>query len=228
MSAAGGVRARRRAAVEAEVLRIGREHLARHGAAALSLRAVARDLGVASSAVYRYLDSRDELLTRLIVAAFSSLADSVDAALDQLPRRAAPSRRFRTIADATRAWARCNPHEYALIYGSPVPGYHAPPERTIPAGTRVTDRLVEVLRAMPDLPPETQRDRRALGTGPGDGPAQLAVRPGDLRRGITGWNLVIGSISAELFEQYGPDIPADPDAFFAAAVDDALHLITGR
>lgn len=220
-----GVRARSRAAFEAEILRVGREHLARDGAAALSLRAVARDLGVASSAVYRYVDSRDELLTRLIVAAFDALADEVEGALAGLSSRVSPQRRFRAIGAATRHWARAHPHEYALIYGSPVPGYNAPPERTTPAGTRVTNRLLEVLAAMHPAQPSGARDRRAVGSGAGSVPAQVGVEPAALRRGMAAWNLVLGSISAELFEQYGPDLPADADAFFDAVQDDALALL---
>src|SRR6476620_10193015 len=75
-----GIRARNRAAIEEEILEIGWRHLARDGAAALSLRAIARDLGMVSSALYRYVASRDELLTLLIVAAFNSLGDAVEQA----------------------------------------------------------------------------------------------------------------------------------------------------
>ena len=68
------------------VLEIGRQHLADYGAAALSLRAVTRDLGMVSSAVYRYVASRDELLTLLVVDAYTELGDAVDARLAELPR----------------------------------------------------------------------------------------------------------------------------------------------
>ena len=72
-----GKRAVKRLAVEADILRVARAHLATDGAAALSLRAVARDLGMVSSGIYRYVDSRDELLTRLIVDSYWSLAGAV-------------------------------------------------------------------------------------------------------------------------------------------------------
>ena len=75
-----GIRARNRAAIEQEILEVGRQHLARHGAAALSLRAIARDMGMVSSALYRYVRNRDDLLTLLIVSAYTSLADAVEAA----------------------------------------------------------------------------------------------------------------------------------------------------
>jgi AcrR family transcriptional regulator len=225
MTTAAGVRARNRAAIEAEILRVGREHLARHGAAALSLRAVARELGMVSSAVYRYVDSRDELLTRLIVSAYDALGDEVEAALAALPVRASADRRFRTIWTATRAWARAHPHEYALLYGSPVPGYHAPSDRTVAPGTRVQAHLLGLLGALTDPALETARDRRAM--GPQADALLAGVPAGALRRGLASWNLVMGSISAEVFEQHGPDTIADPDAFFAAVLDDALALVGG-
>lgn len=223
----GGMRARNRAAIEAEITRIAREHLIRFGAAGLSLRAVARELGMVSSAVYRYVESRDELLTRLIVDAYTSLGDAVDAALAALPAGADAEQRFRAIGLATRTWALANPHEYALVYGSPVPGYHAPPERTVAPGTRVTQRLIEALGTMPGSAATTARDLRAMGEGPEDMPAELGVPAGAIRRGITAWNLVLGSITAELFEQYGADFAADPDAFFDAVLDDAFALARG-
>ena len=82
-----GVRARRRDDVTRQVLEIGRRHLTEYGAAALSLRAVTRDLGMVSSAVYRYVGSRDELLTLLVVDAYTELGDAVDARQADSPRR---------------------------------------------------------------------------------------------------------------------------------------------
>src|SRR3982751_5196633 len=75
-------RERARTQTIADIVRLGREHLAVHGAAALSLRAVARDLGVVSSAVYRYVDNRDELLTLLLIDGYNELGDEVDAAVN--------------------------------------------------------------------------------------------------------------------------------------------------
>ena len=134
-------RARRREDVTARVLEIGREHLAEHGAAGLSLRAVTRDLGMVSSAVYRYVANRDELLTLLLVDAYGAQADAVDAAV----AAAADQRwhdRVLAAAHAFRAWAVAEPSRYALLYGSPVPGYAAPAEVTNEPGTRVIGVLL--------------------------------------------------------------------------------------
>lgn len=125
----GTPRARARQQTMADILRIGREHLATHGAAALSLRAVARDLGVVSSAVYRYVASRDELLTLLVVDGYTELADTVDDALADVAADA-HAEQFRVLGHAVRTWALREPARYALLFGSPVPGYHAPAEQT--------------------------------------------------------------------------------------------------
>lgn len=222
-----GIRARNRAALEAEILRVGREHLGSHGAAALSLRAVARELGLSSSAVYRYVDSRDELLTRLIVAAYDAMADHVEAALAGLPRRASASRRFRTLSQATREWALASPHEFALIYGSPVPNYHAPAERTEPAGTRVPNLLVGLLNQIDGPHAPSRRDARAMATLLTFPAYQAAgISAATVRRGMTAWTLVLGTVTAEVFEQFGADTISDWDAYFEAVVDTALAIVT--
>src|SRR3954466_2411468 len=90
-----------------------RRQLAEVGAAALSLRAVARELGMASSALYRYFPSRDDLLTRLIVDGYDALGAAAESADDPA---ATPRERWLAVCRAVRAWARAHPHEYALLY----------------------------------------------------------------------------------------------------------------
>src|SRR6516165_12130046 len=136
-------RERARAEITREILDTARGYLATDGAPALSLRAIARDLGMASSALYRYFKSRDELLTRLIIDAYDSLgaaAETSEAAVD----RSDLAGRFTAICQAVRTWALAHPNEYALIYGSPVPGYVAPPDTVAPA-SRVTTRLMWII-----------------------------------------------------------------------------------
>src|SRR5689334_17760881 len=140
---ATGIRARVRAEMTEEIKVIARRHLASDGAN-LSLRAVARDLGVVSSALYRYFASRDDLLTALIIDAYNALGDVVEAASASRPR-ADIEGRWLTIAHGIREWALQQPHEYALIYGSPVPGYQAPQDTVGPA-TRSSFTLIGLLR----------------------------------------------------------------------------------
>src|SRR4051812_28648339 len=115
-SAPTTARARARAELTREILASAQRQLAEVGAAGLSLRAVARDLGMVSSAVYRYFSSRDELLTVLIVDAYDSVGDAAEAAA--AAARGSTESRFVTVATAIRRWAVEHPHDYALIYGS--------------------------------------------------------------------------------------------------------------
>ncbi len=230
---APGIRERNRAAVEAEILAVGKRQLAQVGAAALSLRAVARELGMVPSALYRYVAGRDDLLTLLIVAAYDDLADAVDAALAGTAedRSGDPRTGFLTIATTARRWALANPHEYALLFGSPVPGYAAPAERTSGPGTRVDARLLELFDGvapprLPGLDPAVQDAGSASLAGLLGDPLLAGRRlpPTELLRGITAWTLVLGAVSSELFQHHGPDLAADPEAHFAAVVDLAAAM----
>lgn len=129
---ATSTRARVRAELTEEIKQSARRQLAEKGAADLSLRAVARDLGMVSSAVYRYFSSRDELLTALIVDAYDALGETAEAA-DESCRRSDVKHRFRTVCRAAREWALLHPHEYGLLFGNPVPGYAAPTDTIEPA-----------------------------------------------------------------------------------------------
>lgn len=212
-------RSRAREQTMRDIVRIGREHLATDGAAALSLRAVARDLGVVSSAVYRYVESRDELLTLLVVDGYDELGDAVDAAQATLAR-SDHAGRMRAIGRAVRAWALAEPATYALLFGSPVPGYEAPAERTTEPGTRVIRRLVEVwedawvagalsLHDEAVSPRRLARDlariRRELG---------LTAPDALVARGMLAWAALFGCVSFEIFGQYGADTFTDPKDIF--------------
>lgn len=224
-----GPRARNRAAVEHRLRAVGRRHLTAHGAAALSLRAVARDMEIAPSALYRYVRNRDDLLTVLIVDAYDDLADTLDAAV--APRRTARTR-FVAFATALRRWAVAHPSEYALLYGSPVPGYRAPAERTGPAGERPL-RTLAAVAGPATAPPIDGSDPRVQDAAAG-ALARLAAdpavppdtAPAVLARTIAVWNLLLGSITAELFEQLGP-ITDDPASVYAGVVDLGAALLFG-
>src|SRR5712691_1588587 len=142
-SAPRTARERARAEITGEILDAARGYLATDGAPALSLRAIARDLGMASSALYRSFKSRDELLTRLIIDAYDSLGTAAEACEAGIDRNDLAGR-FTAICAAVRAWALAHPNEYALIYGSPVPGYVAPADTVQPA-TRVTVLLLRII-----------------------------------------------------------------------------------
>jgi AcrR family transcriptional regulator len=118
-----------------EIKEAARRQLATEGAN-LSLRAIARELGVVSSALYRYFASRDELLTALIIDAYNAIGEAGERADAAITERLDLTRRWLAVADAWRAWALAHPAEYALIHGSPVPGYAAPADTVAPASRR--------------------------------------------------------------------------------------------
>ncbi|MER6782801.1 MULTISPECIES: TetR/AcrR family transcriptional regulator [unclassified Streptomyces] len=227
MSTVRGARERARIEVTAAIKDEARRMLAAEGAAKLSLRAVARELGMVSSALYRYFPSRDELLTALIVDAY----DSVGAAAEQADARAhaggaAPRERWTAVCEAVRAWALDHPHEYALIYGSPVPGYSAPVDTIAPA-SRVGNTLIGIVRAahsgrglaLPPLPaalrPEAVRMTADFAEGlPPEVTAAL----------VAAWAQLVGLISFELFGQFNR-VVEDRAAFFAHAADQLAHAV---
>jgi AcrR family transcriptional regulator len=125
-------RERQREATRDEIKAIARTHLTEAGSSALSLRSIARELGMVVSALYRYFPGRDELITALIADAYDSLAETVEVALASCDPDD-PENCWRTVAHAFRRWALDHPGEYALVYGTPVPGYVAPEDTMGPA-----------------------------------------------------------------------------------------------
>jgi AcrR family transcriptional regulator len=221
-----GKRQDSREQIEARIIELGRRHLVDHGAAGLSLRAIARDLGMVSSAVYRYVSSRDELLTLLLVDAYSDLADTVDRARDAVAD--VWSDDVIAIARAARRWAVAHPARWALLYGSPVPGYHAPPDRTVGVGTRVVGAFFDAIAAgiatgdirltnVPAPQPmssDFERIRQEFGF-PGNDHV--------VAKCFLLWAAVVGAISLEVFGQYGTDTLTDPEAVF----DTQVRLLVG-
>ena len=126
-------RAQARVQMLEQIKREARAQLAAEGAPGLSLRQIARELGLVSSGLYRYFAGRDELLTALIVDAYVDLARTIEVA-DVAPEQSDYRRRWLLRCTALRAWSRSEPARYHLIYGSPVPGYQAPPDTIAPAG----------------------------------------------------------------------------------------------
>lgn len=220
MSAIKGARERARDEVTAAIKEEARRQLAREGAAKLSLRAVARELGMVSSALYRYFPSRDELLTALIIDAYDALGEAAEAALTATVD-GEPAQRWRAVCRAVRAWALAHPHEYALIYGSPVPGYQAPQATTGPAA-RVGLALIAILRDAheagdlretvgPAAPAPVRDDARRLAD-------ELGVDlPAPTLAGLTAtWAQLFGLVNFEVFGQFNHVVEAR-DEFFDQA-----------
>lgn len=221
-------RQRARIETEAQITAIGNRMIDDEGVAGLSLRAIARELGVVSSAVYRYVKSRDELLTILIRDAFTQIADDVDEAL-------AEHRSVETLALTMLDWSRSHPNRWALIYGTPIAGYEAPREETVVPGTRI-------MVALASLVAESTTDTEAAnGAGSAQGAQssevqELSATLEPLRRGldelgldyddaviletITVWVAIVGLINGLRFGQFGPG--------FERLEDDLMSGVVGR
>ena len=211
---AGSIRARVRAEMIDEIKTVARRHLATDGAN-LSLRAVARDMGMVSSALYRYFASRDDLLTALIIDAYDAIGSAIETADDAVSDRTDGRTRWLACCRAIRTWALANPSEYALIFGSPVPGYQAPADTTV-AAARTPVRLLllvsESAQAGPrtmSIPAGVTRDLEQLtatGVVPEMDVSLLAVTS-------IAWIHVFGAVSFELFGQLN-NVVFDRDGYF--------------
>ncbi|MYY05551.1 MULTISPECIES: TetR/AcrR family transcriptional regulator [unclassified Streptomyces] len=241
MSAIRGARERARIEVTAAIKDEARKQLAAEGAAKLSLRAVARELGMVSSALYRYFPSRDDLLTALIVDAYDAIGEAAERAhrttAGTTDTPASPGTglaRWVAVARAVRDWALAHPHEYALIYGSPVPGYTAPQDTIAPAA-RVGLVLIAVVEeahraeglALPPLADELRPEAERLA-------AELtADLTPDLTSGlapavaaplVAAWAQLFGLISFEVFGQFNRVVEAR-EVFFRHAVTELARTV---
>ncbi len=194
------------------------QQIAEEGAPALSLRAIARALKITAPAIYNYFPRRDDLVTALIVDAFNSLADAVEAASADLSADNYASR-LASIGRAYRQWALTYPERYSLIFGTPIVGYEAPGEITVPAAARalaVVMQMMESARQAGRL--NVPREYETLSPELLD---QLnewrAVQP-DLDShvmhfGLVVWGLVHGLVSLEIYGQFPPMVRNTDEIF---------------
>ena len=207
-----GPRERYRAQVRAEIKQRAWEQLATTGVSALSLKAIAEQLGMSGPALYRYFASRDELITALIRDAYRSLADALRTAADAGADVAG-------LADTVRAWALDDPQRYLLIWGTPVPGYHAPDDTTA-ISTEIMATIVDAYHRRDDVPPAGRRIEAHL-----DGHRGWAVDPAvpaaTLRQALAFWTRVHGVLSLELAGHFA-GMGFDPALLFDDEIDDLL------
>ncbi len=204
-------RERYRAQVHAEIKRHAWEQIAAAGVPALSLNAIAKQMGMSGPALYRYFASRDELITALIRDAYRSLADTVRAAFDSGADLAG-------LAHVIREWARSDPQRYFLIYGTPVPGYHAPDDITA-ISFEVMTVLLEACRAQAVDRPATPFDAHLENhrEWANDHPAEAAT----LHRALSFWTRLHGVLSLELAGHF-TGMKFDPNLLIADELNDLL------
>jgi AcrR family transcriptional regulator len=216
-SASRTARERVRLELTSEIKEVALAQLASGGGAALSLRAIAREMGMASSALFRYFRNRDALLTALIIDTYSSLAEAAETAEARVHQKTIQDR-WMAICHGVRNWAIAHPHEYALIFGSPIPGYAAPTGTVAPAsrvplllGALLGDLMSENSYDMAAHPEPSIAVARAMdpvrAMMPDGVPSDMLVR------GLMAWTYLFGAVSFEVFG-HRHNVIADPEAFF--------------
>lgn len=204
-------RERYRTQVRTEIKERAWEQIATAGATALSLNAIAKQMGMSGPALYRYFAGRDELITELIRDAYSSLADTLKAT-------AASGADLTELAHALREWALADPHRYFLIYGTPVPGYHAPDDVTGIAQD-IMATLLDACAALPSDGPATPFDTHLESHR--QWAAGHPAPPAALHRGLALWTRLHGVLSLELAGHF-TGMGFDPALLYAAELDDLL------
>jgi AcrR family transcriptional regulator len=214
-----------------EILAVARSHLAEHGAAALSLRSIARDLEMAPSALYRYFDGRDALLSALILGAYTSLADEAERAADGAQRSGRPEgERWGAVPRAMRAWALARPHEWGLLFGSPVPGYRAPEETVVPYARLAAALVRPVIEAQRSgrLALSAWNGQPSVAMAAALAPVHEVLFPEGAVATVLGtlqaWATLIGAISLELFGHWRNTV-LDPELFFEATVAETARSV---
>ncbi|GEL17419.1 TetR/AcrR family transcriptional regulator [Pseudonocardia asaccharolytica] len=223
-------RERFRLATIDEIKEAARAQIAREGPAGLSVRAVARAMHMTPSALYRYFSGLDDLITALCVDAYHSLGDAARAAVDA----EAPDdhvARWRAFENGTRRWALDNPGAFALIYGTPLPGYRAPAEVTRPAARRFTDIALHLIAAAVaagavdlDRALIQYRPRLDPGLTAGWEEADVPHDPRVLATLIGAWTMLQGHLTLELFGHF-EWLETDLDTVFDAHVTATMLTI---
>jgi AcrR family transcriptional regulator len=197
------------------------DQVAAAGAAALSLNAIARQMGISGPALYRYYRNRDELITELVLDAYRDLDETCRAAVTPGD---SPAAQLAAGAGAMRRWALAAPHRYLLIYGTPVPGYQAPPEATAIATSTMAlllDAFTEAAMTGDQVPEEAAALDRHLATHrqwayghPASGTA--------LRRALAFWTRLTGVLTLEAAGHF-TNMGFDPALLYAAETEAAIN-----
>ncbi len=210
--------------MSSQIKAAARQQMAQHGTAGIALRAIARELGITAPAIYNYFPRLDDLITALIVDAFTALAEAIEAAEVGAPGDTCGSK-ILAMCLAYRRWAVEHPVDFQLIYGNPIPGYVAPAEITVPLARRPFDGLFRLfLEAY-------QSGELAVPVEYTPVPASIAAHVATwlptagydfpdalLCLLMSGWARIHGMVMLELFEHLGP-VVGDTEAFFRHEVE---------
>lgn len=217
-------RTERRAETIAEIKSHAWRQLASDGTGGLSVRGIAREMRMSPAAFFRYFDNQYALITTLCVDAYTSLADAITTAT---ATASTPEQGWRELCHGVRAWARDNAAAFALINGTPVPGYVAQPEETGPAAGRM---MIAVASTYLAAVADGSADPAATDVPPlAAGPLLLSLADGSPvpDNPVTGivlnaWASILGFVGAEAFGSLDR-LVADTDALYDSHVTTVMR-----
>lgn len=211
----GSIRDRYRSQVQDEVKQVALRQLAEGGPAAVSVNAIAKELGLSGPALYRYFPSRDALLTALVLDAYDDFAAELGEAT-ATRRELAPLERLRTFVTAYRGWAKAQPYRYHLLYREPLPGYPAQATELVAAARELMVVAVEVIDGL---------GRAATPTMTSDRASDATSNPDELGlRGVTFWARLHGLVDLELNGNYA-SMHIDPAVLYEYEI---TQLVSGH
>ncbi|AFN64749.2 Hypothetical regulatory protein%2C TetR family [Mycobacteroides abscessus] len=220
-------RARQRAQTTDEIKALARRQLADGGTGALSLRGIAREMGMAPAALFRYFETQAALITALCIDANGALAQAMSDGQKAAPESDSAAR-LRAAFVAARRWALDHPGDFALLSGTPIPGYAAQPVETGPAAMRVIASFMDAYLSAVAAGEAVPRRTRFRPSAPG--PLLVAmfgedtappIDPAIIGIGIFAWASITGYLAGEVFGSLG-DLVADSDALYHDHVDTVL------
>jgi AcrR family transcriptional regulator len=223
-------RERLRAETTAEIKRVALDLVAGSGPDAISLRAIAREMGMTANAIYSYFPSRDDLVTALIGDLYTSLVDALETAAGAEPE-SDPARRLLAWADSFRAWALAHPSGFRLLAGDPVPGYRAPEGGPAPEAERrfCAGLTAIVAAAWPDAGPRQPDDAYDWSEFDGDLVATARQRspdlpPAGLALALRIWARMHGLVSLEIYGRLGTKT-SDPGKIYRTEMRDLARSL---
>ncbi|WP_024755706.1 TetR/AcrR family transcriptional regulator [Streptomyces exfoliatus] len=229
-SAGRGRRERLRAETTAEIKATALRLMASGGPDAITLRAIAREMGMTANAIYGYFATRDDLVTTLIDDVYSALADAVDTAWANTPAED-PAARILGWSRAFRGWALANPEGFRLIYGDPVPGYRAPEGGPAPdAARRVCTGLAGLAAAAWPHAEPLYRDSTFAWSDFDAGlldkvrPAFPDLPPAAVALALRVWGHLHGLVTLEVYGHLRRQT-ASPDKLFQEELDQLLRTL---
>lgn len=213
-----------------KILAAARKQMAERGTAGLSLREIARSIDMTAPALYYYFASLDDLITALVLDAFNAMADALEAARNQaLARGSTTTQALFEVCLAYRGWSVSHLTDFELIYGTPIPGYHAPETITTPAAARSGDvfrtMLLELIKAAELHPTPAYRNvPAAVKThliGYYHDPDLDEATMQSIYLTAVGWTQLHGIVMLEVFEHIQP-LVGNVEDFYR---DQVIHMM---